>query len=177
MKRKFTAFFLLVCLVLPPVAVYTYLKVQKRQVRKEVKKQIISGISKSELVLLSFSKQELTKVLRWKHSKEFAYKDMMFDIVESRSTADSVFYWCWPDHKESRLNKNLKELARLALNKNPQRNDQKQRLSRFLNSFYFEEPASWHSVNFAAMTFYPRFVVSEYPGFVTPPLPPPPKRG
>lgn len=177
LKRKYTAFFLLVCLVLPPAAVYTYLKVQKRQVRKEVKRQMISGIDKRELVLLSFSKEDSKNELRWKHAKEFAYKDMMYDIVESRSTSDSVFYWCWPDHKETRLNKNLEKLARLALNKNQQRSDQKQRLSKFLNSIFFEETTSWHSWNFAAMTVTSGFVISEYPGFISPPLPPPPKRG
>lgn len=177
LKRKYTAFFLLICLALPPAAVYTYLKIQKKHIRKEVKKQIISGISKRELVLLSFSKEESKKSLSWKHAKEFAYKEVMYDIVESRSTSDSVFYWCWPDHKETRLNIKLKKLALLALNKNQQRSDQKQRLSKFLNSIFFEETTSWHSGNFAAMTVNSGFVISEYTGFISPPFPPPPKRG
>ena len=177
LKNRITAIFLLICLVLPTAGVYTFLKVQKRHIRKEVKKQIISGISKSELVLLSFSKKSLNKELRWKHAKEFAYKEMMYDVVETRSTKDSVFYWCWPDHKETRLSKSLKELSRIALNKNQQRNDQKQRLSKFLNSLFFEETSSRYSVNFTVKILYTGFAIHKFPCYFPSPFPPPPKKG
>ncbi len=177
LKRRYTAFFLLICLALPPAAVYTYLKIQKKHIRKEVKKQIISGISKRELVLLSFSKEESKKRLSWKHAKEFAYKEVMYDIVESRSTSDSVFYWCWPDHKESRLDKYLTKLAGLALNKNQQRNDQQQKLTRFLNSLFFESFFSWHSCTYTSEIVFARYIVREYLRFIFPPIPPPPEQG
>lgn len=67
----------------------------------------MEGIERSELVLLIFSPEEALRDLRWKHSKEFEYRNNMYDIVEREQKDGNWHFWCWPDKEESKLNKQL----------------------------------------------------------------------
>lgn len=125
---------LCLCLLVPFLGTYSWLHVEKRQVKKEIKRQIIAGIDKDALVLLKFTARETETALRWHHSKEFEYQGEMYDIVDSEISGDSIFYWCWWDKAETALNKQLAQLVAQSTQQDPENTQQKQRLADFLKT-------------------------------------------
>lgn len=107
---------------------------EKYRIRKEVKRQIIAGIDKNELVLLTFSRAAINTDLRWEHAREFEYRGEMYDIVETNETGDSISYWCWWDHRETALNKSLDKLTQSACGQSPGSKEKQQRLQDFVRS-------------------------------------------
>ncbi len=78
------------------------------------KSYIHSAIEKKEIhekiILLSFKKSDIEegKVdFTWKHKKEFRYNGGMYDIVERIETEDSIYFYCFYDHKENLLEANF----------------------------------------------------------------------
>jgi len=175
LQKRFIGILLLLILTVPATITYSWLQYRKTTVRKEIKHKIISGIDKEELVLLKFSKQEAKTKLEWEHSKEFEYDEEMYDVVETQSIGDSVYYWCWWDHKETRLNKQLGELVAKVLGSDEKSTEQQHRLISFtLKPFYISKlldiETPWHTV--IDKQFRP---VSESLNliFYSPPKPPP----
>lgn len=105
---------------------------------------MIDGMNKEELVLIKVTKAESESKLRWEHSKEFEYKSQMYDLVSSETKGDSIFYWCWWDHQETKLNKQLAELVTKALNGDPQRREKKERMHAYFKSLYCSGIFSWN---------------------------------
>lgn len=104
--KSITAGLLLCCVFVDPViASFTWLYYQKAIIKREVKRQIIAGIDEDDLVLLKFSKEEAKTKLRWEHSKEFEYNRQMYDVVKTMTLGGMVYYWCWLDHEETKLNR------------------------------------------------------------------------
>lgn len=120
-KLKFlTVFMLLSCLLIDPmVGTFTWIHYKKSLVKREVQKQINQGIDENKLVVLKFSKQETQTELRWSHPREFEYKQKMYDIVETKTVGDTVYYKCWYDHEETMLNRQLEEAAEQIFEKSP----------------------------------------------------------
>lgn len=101
-------------------------------VRKDIKERIITGLDKDELVLLKFSTLSAQRELKWKDSKEFEYNHQMYDVVEKNIKGDSIFYWCWWDDEETKLEKQLENLVANALGVDQQsRLKQKQLINYF----------------------------------------------
>lgn len=136
--KRYLAILLFVCITAPVVGTYCWLSYEKHLTQKEVKRMLIRSIDKSELTVLSLSLEEAEEDLRWEHSKEFEYKGEMYDVVEKQETADSVTYWCWWDHEETALNKDLAKLVSDVLNHNPDRNTQTNHLIDFFKSLYYQ---------------------------------------
>ena len=90
----------------PMLLSVTVIGVKRVNLRKEVKHRMMAGIPKERLSLI-ISTPETAHLLDWEHSKEFEYEDEMYDVVYVESKGDSTYYWCWEDHKESELNKEL----------------------------------------------------------------------
>lgn len=127
---------MLFCLIAPLLATVTYLHYQKSSVRKKVKHQIIAGIDKDELVLLKFTEDESQTKLRWEHAKEFEFDGQMYDVVETKIKGDTIYYWCWWDHEETRLNKQLNETVAKIFGDNPQRKDSHKKLAEFYKKLF-----------------------------------------
>lgn len=134
--KKLTGIFLIAIMLVPFTGTYLWFQYQKKLIRKEVKEKIINSIDRQALVILKFTKAEITKKLKWEHSKEFEYKDQMYDIVETKTEGDTITYWCWPDHKETKLNKKLKILITKALGNNQQNKENQKRCQNFYKSLY-----------------------------------------
>ena len=143
MKGKVAGILLLFCLIAPITATFTFLHYQKKQIKKEVKRQIIAGIDKEELVLLKFTEEESQTKLRWEHSKEFEYNGQMYDIVDKEIRGDTIYYWCWWDHEETELNKKLDNLVAYALGHDAQRKDSQKRVEDFYKTLYFSSNSNW----------------------------------
>lgn len=141
LKQNTYRILLLICLVAPFVTSYYWLTHKKKLVKKEIKKQMIAGMDKSELILLKFTQTEITTKLDWKHSKEFEYNGQMFDIVEQETVGDSTSYLCWLDRSETKLNKQLRELVAIALGNNPQNQNQQKQFTLFIKSLYCNQPS------------------------------------
>lgn len=100
-------------------------------------------MDKKELVLLKFTKAEKETKLRWKHSKEFEFKGQMYDVVESEISGDTLFYRCWWDNEETKLNKKLTNLVSDILGNNQQNKENNKRLVQFFKSLYHTPNSDW----------------------------------
>ncbi len=92
--KNFFAILLIFCLFLPIFGTIGYLHLEKKKHRKEIRKQIFSGIKENELVVLSFSKEEILTRLNWKHDGEFEFAGHMYDIVKKDDHGGSITYHC-----------------------------------------------------------------------------------
>jgi len=172
--RKFFAILLMICLVTPFYSGALFLQWQKKQVKKEVKRQIIKGMDKEYLVLLKFSYPETTTLLRWEHSREFEYRGEMYDVVETIAEEDSVAYWCWHDQRETRLNRRLKAMIEDAAEENPQTRETYRWLANYFQLQFL--PSYSGEVLFAddGMEIrYPYRFIRIYDYAFPPPVPPP----
>jgi len=173
MKGRVSGIFLIFCLVVPITATFVVLHYQKNQVRHEVKDEIRAGLSKEELVLLPFSVKDAATTLIWKHGKEFEFKGEMYDIVETEIKGDMIYYWCWEDKKESKLNIKLNRLVALALGQNPERKSTQEQLSNFYKSLFYVEavPDRVFEFELNKSTFCYTFSRASFAH--SPPVPPP----
>ncbi len=165
---------LLICFIIPFAGTYSWLHYQKRSVRKKIKHEIIAGIEKEELVQLTFTLDETKNELKWKHSKEFEYKNQMYDIVEADTSGNTINYWCWWDHEETKLNKQLMALVDNFLNHHPKKNKQKTQFENFYKTlFYTTKKEEYITCNepLKHISLY----INHYRLFNNPPLPPPPQ--
>jgi len=174
MKEKAAGILLLFCLIAPIIATFIFLYYQKKQVRKEIKQQIIAGIDKTELVLLKFTEEEAQTELRWKHSKEFEYDGQMYDIVEKKVKNRITYYWCLWDKKETKLNKQWDELLTYALGKDPKIKENQKRSINFYNSLFHSKENVWKSFRSQSKIKHSCLYSFNYSSVSFPPPVPPP---
>lgn len=63
----------------------------------------------------------------------------MYDIVETIKQGDSIFYYCWWDHQETKLNKELAKLLSYFLGNDSKSNDNKKRVAQFFKTFFIRD--------------------------------------
>ena len=136
---------MLIILVAPVVTLYLFMKFEKTAIRREIKWKMIAGIDPEELVLLKFTKEETETKLRWEHSKEFEFEGQMYDIVSKEVKGDSIFYRCWWDHEETKLNKSLKKLVANALDTDGDSHKAQKNLHTYLWSLFYTGPIEWNA--------------------------------
>lgn len=149
-----------------------WVKYKKNQIRKQVKKEIIVNIDKAELVLLKFSEKDLIQ-LNWTHDKEFEYQQQMYDIVYTKIYNDSIFYYCWLDNKETKLNIKLKKIVSMIWGKD-QQNKLHQQLLNYYHSLFHSKSFEWQANIFPKkkqIQYCYSFVTLSYS--FPPPVPPP----
>jgi len=174
LKKQLIFIIFLFCLLAPATVTFLWLKKQKKEVKHEVKWKIIQGLDKSELVLIQLNKTEIEDKLEWEHSKEFEFEGEMYDVVEFEETTDSIKYWCWWDHKETKLNKNLADVVNSLLGNHPERQEKERQLISFYQSLFLEKVFHWRSTQFISISnpvFFYRFNLKKYIKNI--PTPPP----
>ncbi len=139
---------------------------------------MIRGIDKQELILVKVGIDEVETRLRWEHSREFEYAGQMYDVIEREINIDTVFLYCWPDHAETRLNKQLTTLMALAMGQRPHNKDNQKRLADFFKSL-FRSPQSEKTTQVQVIEMEPVHSIyrSDYSSFNLPPPSPPPEIG
>lgn len=154
---------------------YSVIQYQKYSVKKEIKKQIINGMDKNDLVQFRFSKKVAETKLEWEHSKEFEYSGVMYDVVESVKKNDSVYYWCWEDDEETKLNQKLNALVEKTAGPDKIKNENLKQLSNFLSTLYnsFNNPFSFDCDNDSSNSLSYYFAL--YLSLTIEPQTPPPK--
>jgi len=132
---------LLAALSAPLFGTYAGLCVEKQRVKKEVKKRLMNGVDSTDLVFFQFSKHDSKTLLRWEHAWEFEYQEQLYDVVKKIERGDSVLLWCWWDHAETALNKQLHQLVVQRQSSDPRRHEKERRVVYFfLTLFYLEPP-------------------------------------
>tara|TARA_B100000508_G_scaffold141092_1_gene146377 strand:+ start:21042 stop:21512 length:471 start_codon:yes stop_codon:yes gene_type:complete len=116
---------------------------ERQAIRKKVKHQIMEVTSNDELISFTFDQADTSKVLRWKHSKEFEYNNEMYDVVRREYHGDQVTYFLWWDHDETKLNRKVNQLASSLFDRSPTKERSSQQLSFFLSQLYTEEIESF----------------------------------
>jgi len=155
------------------VGVIAWLHYQKVMVRKEVKWKMIEALDRDELALIRISKKELNQ-LRWEHSKEFEYQDEMYDVVYEKETTDSLFYWCWWDHDETHLNRQLVALTKILLDSDTKRKESTSKIAFFFKSLFSETDDVHESVTSTIQKeSLPGYSNSWISLALAPPIPPP----
>ena len=143
-------------------------------VRKEIKERIIAGLDKDELVLLKFSVVDARTKLKGKDTKEFEYYHQMYDVVEEKIEGDSIFYWCWWDDEETKLEKQLERLVANALGLDQQNQlKQKQLVSYYRLLFCPSGSEQQESTPQIAENYYSSQLVVYTSPLWPPPTPPP----
>lgn len=101
--------FLLAAFLLPSLLTLGSLELRRAQVREAVAATIRKGLPPAEVVRLSFSIASARQELDWEHSREFAYRGQMYDIIAVDWEGDSVHYTCYWDHAESLIKNELRQ--------------------------------------------------------------------
>lgn len=136
LRRTLFSILLLSCLLAPIAIHFVVLKQAQYALKKEIKRKLIAGIDKSELVLLRFTEAEKNTRLKWKHALEFSYQGEMYDIVETEIKGDTTYYWCWWDYAETDLNKKLAASLHIQQENQPQKQENEKQWLNFFKSLY-----------------------------------------
>jgi hypothetical protein len=176
--KRLPGFILFICLITPFIGTYTLFQYKKYLVKKEVKCQLIKRIDRQQLVLVKVATKEIDTKLHWKHSREFELEGHMYDVVEREMRSDTAFLYCWPDHAESQINKQLTILMSQALGQHPQSRDHQKRLVDFFKTLFCSSDncQSKETTANADKLIHPHFHPA-YSSFLIPPPSPPPKIG
>jgi len=142
--KRIIALLLFCSLAFPFMGTYGWLLLSKHLLKREIRQQILSGMAREHLVLLSFSSSDASRELRWEHSGEFAWQGNMYDIVEQTITEDSCIFLCYPDHRESALNREIASLVETCLGHSPIQKENQQQLNRWLQMTYLFTVLHWH---------------------------------
>ncbi len=162
-------------LAVPFLSVFSWLSIERKAVRKEVKHQIMEITSNDELISFTFKKSDTSEVLRWKHSKEFEYKGEMYDIVRRQYNNDQVTYFLWWDHEETSLNRRLTELTVSLFNQSPSKERSSHQLSFFLSQLFVEEFEVFRLPETSKDQNHSFYYSTNYKGFTPGILSPPPR--
>jgi len=173
MKRA-ASILLLLCITFPFWGSYSWLMISKQIIRKEVRNQLLSGMHKEDLVLLTFTRKEALKLLKWEDEKEFEYLGQLYDVVESGTEGDLCWYSCYPDLEESSLNRQIASLVEQTLGNSQQQKEQQKQLITFLKVNYLSNPFTWQATSPEKdPQLTPELQTHCSPGYTTPPSPPP----
>jgi hypothetical protein len=167
--------FLLACLLLPFSGSYLFFHFKKGRIKNEIIVKIEAGLQEKDLIILGFTKEEIETRLDWKHSREFEFNGRMYDIVRQSQAGDSVFYTCYQDHKETRLNAEKEKLIARALGQDPFQKKQTERIKNFFNTVFSQDAFSWKPCLIQPSTFHYSLLVFHYSLFAQAPPYPPPK--
>ncbi|MFM1877608.1 MAG: hypothetical protein RLZZ241_474 [Bacteroidota bacterium] len=122
----------------------------------------MKGVNPEDLVLFSFSEQEMINLVRWERHDEFEYRGNMYDVVRSEQKDNRYYYWCWPDKEESSLNKELRNRTAELFNSSPKPREQSGKLVVYFKSLFFKNTSHWTFQNFNAGQLHCHFVVIHY---------------
>lgn len=173
MRHVITLLFM--CLLsIPFLSVFGWLSLEKHKVRREVKHKIMEHVSNDELISFSFKLEDTTQLLRWEHSGEFEYQGEMYDVIRRAYHGDSITYFLWWDHEETKLNRKLTQLTMSLLNQSQSKEQSSQQLAYFLSHLFLNEPFAFeHAVFMEDHIHLFRYAMRQSSIYAKTPCPPP----
>ncbi|TNE61783.1 MAG: hypothetical protein EP344_05640 [Bacteroidetes bacterium] len=170
--QRITGLLLLLSLLAPVLGTGLWLHWQKVKIRRHVRHQILLNSQPDALVLLRFSQADAQQ-LNWEHAGEFEYLHQMYDVVKTETHTDSIFYTCWPDRKETHLNRQIAGLISIILADSPDRQKHQQQVLDFFKSLFVYNAGNFRLKQIVFCKNYFPFL-SVRGGFEkAPPTPPP----
>jgi hypothetical protein len=170
--KKSLSIWLLVVLIAPAVLAVSWLHFEKRQVKREVKWNMIAGLDNEELVLLKFTQVDSAK-LRWEHDREFEHQGEMYDIVERQIKGDTTYYYCWWDHEETKLNQKLQSLLAEIWQSNSNKKEQEEHLIALYKSLFISNEIVCETASREDLAHYAHYLYGVKKREIPPPVPPP----
>ncbi len=171
--KKLTGILFLACLLVPILSTYGWLHFQKREVRETVKQLLLAGVDQEELVLFKFTQSE-SELLDWKKDHEFAYQGQMYDVVSSEVIGDSIYYWCWWDEAESKIERQIEELTAMLFHQSPENQQKQARLHDFYKNLFHKLAFTLPIVQTCDGLIRPNTATGTYvSNQLAPPVPPP----
>ncbi|MCC9138432.1 hypothetical protein ACFSKU_12685 [Pontibacter silvestris] len=140
--RRITSIWLLFVFLLPISSTYISFKFRQHHIRKEIKRQLKSGVNEDKLVLLKIPvSKEVSpgKDFKRMHEREFRYKGNMYDIVKQEKRGEITWYWCIWDKQETALFVQLDQMVDRAMRNSPTQQANDKLLEQFLDSLYYTE--------------------------------------
>lgn len=101
--RSVVSYILITIVLIQLVGATVYFEASRYAVRKEIKARIKSGLSKKDLLVLTFPKQAFN-ALHWLNRNEFERNGDLFDVVRVKKLSSGAFeIQCISDVKEKEL--------------------------------------------------------------------------
>jgi hypothetical protein len=173
--RRIKGILLLSVLISPVLITYYWLEYKKSLVKHEIQCRMMQGVHNDELILLKFTREESETKLRWEHPGEFEYNRQMYDVAKTRVRGDTLYFWCFWDHGETRLNREIAELVTKAFKNDPQQREKHQRLQSFFKSLYCSDLLNWRPIAPSPGLKGPCIGTIFLPSLSFPPPKPPPR--
>jgi hypothetical protein len=88
---------------------------QRRLIRRTAEERVEREEKQGRLVLLKIPRQLVETRNPWfraEHEREFCYLGKMYDVARSELRADTIWYWCVHDERETALIAHLHQWAR-----------------------------------------------------------------
>lgn len=148
--KKILVFFLFAILALPFVE-FVGLRLEIKQLKKSIKKELLARIDPSHTITLRFHKTDLSNrkdIIFHIKDSEIEIGGEMYDIISDISYSDSLIYICYRDHKESELKRKMYASLANFFSQNPIQSESSKSLFLFLKNLIFEELESFHFFNF-----------------------------
>jgi|TARA_R100000365_G_scaffold2522_1_gene7931 hypothetical protein len=87
-----------------------WLNFQKTQLQNSFESRFEESEEKSDLLTLSFTREESQTLLEWEHEREFEYQGEMYDVLEIKEDGGQIQYLVWRDKEETKIKKQLSKL-------------------------------------------------------------------
>jgi hypothetical protein len=137
--RTFVSIFLLAIFAVPFFWGPSWLSMEKRQIQKHVRNNILPSVDESELVIFEVSASDTSSQFKWKHAKEFEFNGKMYDIVDRKQTDDDITYLVWQDDEETAINSKIKLVTNSIFDNSPVNQNNRLAFQLLIQSLYAEE--------------------------------------
>ncbi len=124
MKHIFTYFFLSL-LILKIGGYFGMLCIEREIVREEIVYKMAKSLNMADLQKIIFSDSKFKK-LKWeRENKEFWHKNNLYDVVQIEKNAYETVIFCLSDTKETEIENQLADIAKLENESAPLKNNSK----------------------------------------------------
>ncbi len=138
--KKVLSISLLLIFLFQMTGYFFVFKIQQREIRKEFKRLLQTGIAEDKLVVIEFDKNSKfakSEEIKFIESHEILYHNTFYDIVRKEILGSVTRYFCIADHDETILFARLNRIMKDEMNKNNDRKKQNNNLKQLLNLFAF----------------------------------------
>jgi hypothetical protein len=156
---------------------YFVFKIQQREIRKEFKRLLQTGIAEDKLVVIEFDKNHLPakgEEIKFIGNHELFCHNTFYDIVRLETLGSVTKYYCIADQHETLLFARFSKVMKEETNKNNDQKNHKSSFKQFFNPFTFSTNQPFFDIfasGFSSKINY-QFSLKLWNSF---PLVPPPK--
>lgn len=141
--KKLIAYILLTGIILPGLLIFSFLNVEKQNLKEKNRGKSYTDISNKEMIIVQFSLHEVNKCIEWENDHEFEWNGNMYDVVRKEVKLDSIFYWCHLDKEETIINECLDELNRFLAGAESNTEEKQQILNKLFKKLYCADANEW----------------------------------